>query len=310
MGIRERIHRQVRQRFGAAEDNMDPWILIYNPASGSFREDTLARLREDLRARGVDAEPRPTRAPGHATELAREVRGASRIAVYGGDGTLSEVANGLGPESPPLVFLPGGTANVMAHELEIPQDPRQAAALMVDAPPVEIWPGTVNGRRFLLMAGFGFDGAAVQAVSGRLKRLVGKGAYFWAGFQILAANNPGVRLELPDGTVADAKWAVAARAGRYGGKHIIHSGAGLTRPALGILGVPGPWILPFLAGSLGLGLNVGKRAIHRSEQTSIRVTADQPIHVQLDGEYFGSGQSFDVGLSPVPLRLCMPLKGL
>ena len=91
--------------------------MILNPAaSGGAGETMLPRLEQALAGRGISAEIRQTRGPGHATDLARTAvtGGASLVIVVGGDGTIHEVANGLvmlAGEIPPIGIIPVGTGN-------------------------------------------------------------------------------------------------------------------------------------------------------------------------------------------------------
>lgn len=52
------------------------------------------------------------------------------VAAAGGDGTVSQVGNGLVGMETPLAIIPGGTSNLLAHELGIPNDPAAACALL------------------------------------------------------------------------------------------------------------------------------------------------------------------------------------
>jgi diacylglycerol kinase (ATP) len=95
-----------------------PVQVIANPNSGAGRaKRLLPRVEKGIEAMGLTGTLHLTRAPGHATELAREAvrSGVSRILVLGGDGTIHEVANGLldpgGPRIPPIAVLPVGTGN-------------------------------------------------------------------------------------------------------------------------------------------------------------------------------------------------------
>ena len=96
-------------------------VLIANPISGegaSYHKAELLAGR--LRRRGVPCRVLPTVRAGHATDLAREAAADSRAVIaVGGDGTVNEVAHGLAGTDTPLVVMPTGTANVLAHELRI-----------------------------------------------------------------------------------------------------------------------------------------------------------------------------------------------
>ena len=69
---------------------------------------------------------------GHATRFAQDAarRGVDVVIGYGGDGTLNEVATGVAGTDTALGVLPGGSTNVFARTLGMPNDPvaRRAAA--------------------------------------------------------------------------------------------------------------------------------------------------------------------------------------
>ncbi len=98
---------------------MTEFLAIVNPAAGGGRSrKLLAPALERLLAGGVKVRVAETRAPGDATQIAREAyeQGARHFIAVGGDGTSCEVVNGLYPvassgEVPTLAFLPLGTGN-------------------------------------------------------------------------------------------------------------------------------------------------------------------------------------------------------
>jgi diacylglycerol kinase (ATP) len=105
-----------------------PAILILNPYAGRWK---AASRRADaeaaLRSAGVTFEGVQTEAPLHAIQIAEQAArsGYSPIIAAGGDGTISEVVNGLfaaqaGMPLGPLGILPLGTANDLAHNLGLP----------------------------------------------------------------------------------------------------------------------------------------------------------------------------------------------
>jgi YegS/Rv2252/BmrU family lipid kinase len=286
---------------------MTRWAVIYNPVAGSYRVRALERIERALREEGIEGLFFPTERRGHATELARRVSGVDTVAVYGGDGSLNEVANGLAGRDLPLAFLPGGTANVMAHELGLPLDPAGAAHLLARGKPRAVRPGTLGSRRFLLMAGFGFDGDTVHRVSSALKDRFGKLAYLTAGLESLFSRTPLLTVQPEAGRPArHGVWVVAARARRYGGGFTIHPRAGLTRDTLGLTVVGRLGVIPFLAANLGLGLPWAGPRTWLDECARIVVESAAPVHVQVDGDYFGRGDRFEVGLSESTLPLCFP----
>ena len=79
---------------------------------------------------------------GHATRLAQGAAadGVDVVVVLGGDGTLNEAANGLAGTDTALGPLPGGSTNVFARTLGLPDDPIEAALRRL------AWPTRCPGR--------------------------------------------------------------------------------------------------------------------------------------------------------------------
>src|SRR5215212_10870501 len=103
---------------------------ICNPASSGGGYDPTELRRE---IEGYELEWITTQSPGDAREAAKAWRDGLLI-VVGGDGTISEVVNGLGragfPQGVTLAILPAGTGNDLAATLAIPEDPAEAAAVL------------------------------------------------------------------------------------------------------------------------------------------------------------------------------------
>ncbi|MCZ7640457.1 MAG: diacylglycerol kinase family protein [Verrucomicrobia bacterium] len=127
--------------------------VIFNPtARGNRARRFLGRLRE----LASEAELLPTPGPGRAGELAAEAcrRGCDTIVAAGGDGTVSEVVDGLAsvPGATGAVRLgviPLGTINVFARELGIPHQLAQAWELLHTGTEtrLDLPAGGADGRR-------------------------------------------------------------------------------------------------------------------------------------------------------------------
>ena len=169
---------------------MDTWAVVYNPQAGSFSEKRLEDILRAMRAEGVRGREMASRGTGQLGEVVRSLRGVQRVAVLGGDGSLNEAANALLGSRLPLVCLPGGTANVLAAELGMPFNAKDLVQQAVRSPAVQLHPGMLNHRAFLLMAGLGYDARLVRRVEGSLKRRLGKSAYVLSGLRELLRPQP------------------------------------------------------------------------------------------------------------------------
>src|SRR3989440_9269853 len=167
---------------------MNRAALIVNPFASGVTEEGLAAIERELRP-SAELTVALTERPQHATELVRGLDGADRIYVFGGDGLLNEVLNGLS-EDAVVGVLPGGRTNVVARALGVPLDPAAAARMLVSAPPRRISLGRANGRRFAFAAGVGFDAELVRRVDRRGRRSDGRRpgdlAFTWEAAKLLA----------------------------------------------------------------------------------------------------------------------------
>ncbi|HEX6506635.1 MAG TPA: diacylglycerol kinase family protein [Chloroflexota bacterium] len=133
-----------------------------------------------LRAQGWRVEVRQKHHKGEAAKLAAVAvgEGFDVVIACGGDGTVSEVVDGVAGTDLAVGTLPGGTANVWAHEIGVSMRPQVAAMQLAVSERLRIDVGRVkvnghHGRHFLLMAGLGLDGAIMQRVSRSLKNRIG-----------------------------------------------------------------------------------------------------------------------------------------
>jgi diacylglycerol kinase family enzyme len=114
-----------------------------------------------------------TKRPKHAIEVARALDNADPVYVFGGDGLLNEVLNGLGQEAV-VGVLPGGRTNVVAgrsgsHSIPLPPRGRSSPERHGGSRS-----GRVNGRRFAFAAGLGFDAELVRRVDRHGRRSDGR----------------------------------------------------------------------------------------------------------------------------------------
>ncbi|MEZ6003341.1 MAG: diacylglycerol kinase family lipid kinase [Planctomycetota bacterium] len=194
---------------------------IINPASGQ-PEPVLAGLNRAWGGGAVAWNVSITQDAGDGYRLARQAveDGADAIAVYGGDGTVSEVAHALCGGRTPLAILPGGTGNAAAQELDIPLDLEAAARLAVD--PNTRWGAVdllkVRDRVSLLRIGIGFDAQTMNSATREWKDKLGWFAYPFAAIRELGNAEPGQVELVMDGEPYEtpAFAVVLANVGRMG----------------------------------------------------------------------------------------------
>jgi diacylglycerol kinase (ATP) len=225
---------------------------------------------------------RITRAAGDAREHARTADGVDVIVAAGGDGTMSEVVDGLmaKPADEPLpsvAFLALGTANVLAWELDLPRRPGALVRLIESGATLDVRPGIANARRFLLMASAGLDARAVAAVKTLVKRWFGAAAYVLAAAHVISQPPPRLTVEV-DGRPMEASLVIVARSRRYGGPFSLTPDAGITKPTFQVVLLHRHGFGPALA----YGLALARGRLH--ERADVSVVAARAVHVLADGD--------------------------
>lgn len=266
--------------------------IIVNPTAGNRNRALLDRVVALLRAQGADVTIEETRAPGHATELARAAarRGETDVIVAaGGDGTINEVARGLMGQGVPLGILPLGTANVLAIEIGLRPRAEEIAAMLRGGPAELIGTGLVDGAVFLLMAGIGYDGMVVQGIDPRLKRLWGKGAFIWSGLKEWV-RGPGRDIRLVvDGREKRAAWVIVTNARHYAGPFVLAPQSDIALPGLTVFLLHDGsrfGLVRFLA-ALAFGRVARSRRVEILPARHIDVTGPVGLAVEVDGDAHG-----------------------
>jgi len=300
-------------------------LLIHNPNAGTggrARRRLLDQARRILSANGIEAELAETIGPGHATEIARQAirEGRQLVITCGGDGTLNEVVNGLASlqngHRVPLALLPGGTANILAKELNLPWDILRAAEQLVSGEVREIALGLAtpieqpgNKRYFLSVAGAGPDGMIVYSVDLSLKARVGILAYWWQGArEVLRYTFPRFRVRTGDRQV-EATLAIVGRTKHYGGPFKITDQADLFEDQFEVLALTTQSGLRYLSylPTLWMGNLRKEENVHfwKADTLVCEPLDGKPVYAQLDGEPFAR-LPVEFSIVPRALKLLVP----
>lgn len=284
--------------------------IIHNPAAGQRGQRLFQAVLARLAAADCRISVHHTEGPGHASRLAEAAaaKGPDRLVVAGGDGTVNEVVNGLsGTNVPPVAIIPMGTANVLAAEigLAIQTDGIVDTIRHGDALPITL--GVIGDRRFVLMAGVGFDAQVVAGVDTALKRKVGKLAY---GVSFL---NQLHRFQFPkygvtvDGVRSEGASVIVTNARRYAGSHVIAPEADLRHPSFQVCRFLSHGRWPAIREGAALFMNRLRTGPHFAIASGQRIVIDGPAGdpVQADGDIVAT-LPVEIAALPAALRLVYP----
>ncbi|MGH9750987.1 MAG: diacylglycerol/lipid kinase family protein [Candidatus Polarisedimenticolia bacterium] len=288
-------------------------VVIGNPAAGASGRRVIRSATSFLRRYARRVEMGMTRARGDAEALCREAvaAGAEVVVAAGGDGTINEVVNGLAGTGATLGILPLGTANVLALETGVPLDPEAACRLILTGRPARIHLGMAGARRFLLMAGAGFDAEVVYGTADAWKRKMGKAAYVLAGFWTLIAR-PGPRITVTaDGAgPLQATGVILGKARLYGGRFSVTPGARLDEPLLQACVFLGRGRVRRTRAALRVvrGTHAATRDVAIFKTDRLYVDSPERVHVHADGDLVGT-LPMEFRVAPESLRVILPGPG-
>lgn len=218
-----RMERRARLKPGCKLGRRPQRVLIiFNGRAGGGRRSCLERAVARLEEHGCAITIRETHAPGDAEAFARSADEADFDAVVaaGGDGTINAVVNGFKETTMPLGVIRLGTANVLAAELGLPETPEEQADVIAQGVVQPVHVGLANDRRFLMMAGVGFDAHVVDQMDRKLKRKLGKMAFLWRAIVAVFRYPYGTYRLLLDGRPYEAASAIIANGRHYGGTYV------------------------------------------------------------------------------------------
>jgi diacylglycerol kinase (ATP) len=276
-------------------------LLIANPKTGRYKSQrvpTIDEIAAALRSRGLEIEAIPTSGPGDAARLAADAaqRGVTQVIASGGDGTINEALQGLVGTETRLAIIPRGTGNVMAREIALPLDLNGSVEVIAKGNTRSIHLGlaiderTGTRRYFLLMAGIGLDAAVVNQVNPRLKKHLGRGAFWLTGFGQLANWHPAVfRLEV-NGQSYEATFVNIGNAPSYGGDLQLTPRASLDKPEFEICIIQTRSRVRYLrllsSAMRSGGMREGRAGVCFAHATQASATGNVPV--QVDGEVIGT----------------------
>ena len=290
-------------------------LVIVNPAAHNVPSGKrLDEADRWLRAEGWRVEWRETEGPGRATELAAGAarRGLSLVFVCGGDGTLNEAANGLASSDTALAAIRAGTVNIWARETGIPRRPAAAVKAAVEGERRRIDLGRAGERYFLLMAGYGLDGAIARRVHLGLKSRLGATTYALAAVrEALRHRSSAVTLRL-DGEehAAQVLMLVAGNTRNDAGVVEITREAQVDDGLLDVCVFQGKGTLDIIMHALRtlLRRHLGSEKVLYRKTRRLELAWGEPLPVQLDGDAYEMSPT-QVEIVPGALWVAVP-KGL
>ncbi len=254
-------------------------------------------------------EVHPTRSTGDAARTARAARadGCDLVLAVGGDGTASEVVNGLtefnvraeqpSPKQPILGFIPSGTSNDFASALRIPGDVRKALQIITKGHCAQVDIGCINARRsFNYIVAAGAFTRLTYTTPHRLKRILGVWAYLKDILREFPLITKPFRLRLSvDGQEVSGKYVIALiiNSPNFAGMRKVIPKACMDDGVFDILLLPksSPKVFWSAIRSMALGVDesILDAGILHLQGRRITICSEKELDWNIDGELGGKG---------------------
>lgn len=299
-------------------------LLVVNSFASSVTARNTVVVHRRL-SRNHHVELVETNRRGHATRFAHDAarRGIDVVVGFGGDGTLNEVATGIAGTETALGALPGGSTNVFARTIGLPNDPVAAVELLAngidagDLRPIGL--GQVNGRFFCFHTGVGYDAAVVATVEKRasLKRWLGHPLFITAALATWARGydrrHPHFRVVSDRRVIDDGYFSIVLNTNPYtylGNRPLdLSHEATLDRGLVAVTfrTMKATTILRSLAGALrGGGVRPTAELDEQVGLDHLVIESVTPFPYQLDGDYLGEVDRLEFHHVPNAVALVMP----
>lgn len=252
---------------------------------------------------------------GKSKEAPRFVRkakkkGADLIFVWGGDGMVQQCVNELAGTDREIAILPAGTANLFATNLDIPADLPTAVRIGLHGDRRTLDVGVVNGERFAVMAGVGFDALMIRDAGTGLKDKVGQLAYVWTGAKHLRETPMKVNIRV-DGAKwfkGEASCVLVGNVGKIIGGLTVFEG---SRPddgriEVGLVTAKGLVDWARTAGRTAIGQPESSPFLETISAQQIDIQLKDPMVYELDGGERKATKRLKIEVEQAAITVCVP----
>lgn len=298
---------------------MENVLLIKNPRAGKdSKRIGTGEIISAFKEHGIECFEKTTTCPGDAVNIAQKYASSyDAVVCCGGDGTYNEVINGmmLAESDKPIIYLPCGSTNDLAHTLGISNDPHKAVQMYVNGLINKFDVGKFNDKYFSYVASFGIATEIAYATSQRVKNMLGRSAYIINGFivrlvpMIKNLKPAHMKIEYDDGVIEDKFY--------FGAVANTNEISGLFKlDKLGIKMNDGLFEL-LLVKARGLKdlANVFTNALRQNfsgenivllRTSNLKITTEDNVPWTLDGEYGGAHNVIDINVKKEAINVVSP----
>jgi diacylglycerol kinase (ATP) len=237
-------------------------------------------------------------------------KGATLVFVWGGDGMVQRCIDTLVGSGVRLAIVPAGTANLLASNLGIPRNIAKAVRIGLRGKTQTMDVGVMNGERFAVMAGTGFDALVMRDVDGPVKDTMGRLAYVRSAANAMQAKRVGMKIRV-DGTVwfeGKASSVLLGNVGQVFGSLNVFPGASPTDGLLEVGVVTAnstfQWLRVF--SRVAIGHLDRSPFIQTTKGKKILIELDRKAPYELDGGARAPTKKIKARIERAAIDVCVP----
>jgi lipid kinase, YegS/Rv2252/BmrU family len=282
-------------------------LFVINPRAGNNNTDWDTVIREHIAGTGHAAFLFTLPYPCHANMVLEKIaeHQPNRVIAVGGDGTLKLVVEAVIDKNILVGLIPGGSANGMARELNIPVYAEKALHIAVNGRHQKIDLIRVNDELCIHLSDIGFNAFVVKTFESFNAR--GMWGYIKAAWKV-AWRNPRMQVAIASDTrfvQRDAAMIVLANATKYG--------TGATINPEGILddGLFEIVVIKKIALSEIFKMMISHKPYDPQKTelfktSGVQVQSKRKVHFQVDGEYLGKIHTIEAKILPGAITMILP----
>ena len=208
-------------------------------------------------------------------------------------------------------IVPAGTANLLATNLGIPRDIERAVRIALHGHVRKLDVGCLNGERFAVMAGAGWDALMIRDADGALKDRLGRVAYVWTGARHLREEQFRARHQGRRQALVRRQWRAACSSATSAGSSAASRCSRAPRPTTdgsrsawsprrGRCNGAAPWRAP------RSGRRPSRRSSRPRRRTRSGSSSTAPCRYELDGGARDMIRRMRIDVEPGAIAVCVP----
>lgn len=303
------------------------WAIIINPKSGKKRFRRQRKyLFETLKHLNIPFDYRITRFAGHASKIARYFTDHQykNILVVGGDGTMSEVINGIFASDNEtrdlrIALIPTGTGNDWGRFWGLTQDYKHSVEVFLRGKSQQIDIGKVeydiegirHAHYFINSVGLGLD-AAVVNLTHQLKEIFGSHSVLYSVALILATfgyKPHRVKISSDEFNYSGAMFTMSIANGCYSGGGLKQTPYALPYDGfIDIMMARRPRFADILSALIYLfrGKILEHKLIESFRTSSLLIQSDKNALMEADGIIVHGYSPFNISIIPGAIQMIVP----